>query len=181
MLLEYPDPDRCVVDAVGEPGHRLFVIQVSQGDALTSVAVEKEQVRTLGRRIGEILDQLQELGQIEAPVAVPVDSGPLDAPIELEFRVGAIGLAWDQRRGAVQLELFSVDLGEGNEEEEGEEDDRNVLVQIWLHPRRARAFSERARRVVASGRTICPFCGQPIDAGGHICPRSNGYRAPLFR
>ena len=180
MLLEYPDPDRCVVDAVGEPGHRLFVIQVSQGDALTSVAVEKEQVRTLGRRIGEILDQLQELGQIEVPPDGPVDSGPLDAPLEFEFRVGAIGLAWDQRRGAIQLELFSVDLGEGDQGDEDEED-RNVLIQIWLHPRRARAFSERAQRVVASGRAVCPFCGQPIDAGGHICPRANGYRAPLFQ
>jgi len=25
----------------------------------------------------------------------------------------------------------------------------------------------------------CPFCGRPIDADGHICPRANGYRRHL--
>lgn len=174
MLLEFPNPDRCVVGTIGEPGNRLFVIQVAQGNDLTSVAAEKEQVRTLGRRIGEILDQLQALDEISLPDDLPIEMGPLDAPMEIEFRVGAIGLAWDERRNAIQLELFSVDLGER------EGDDHNVLVQIWLSPTKARKFSERAERVVASGRPACPFCGQPIEAGGHICPRSNGYRGPLF-
>jgi hypothetical protein len=30
--------------------------------------------------------------------------------------------------------------------------------------------------VVAAGRPPCPFCGGPLDAGGHVCPRANGYR-----
>jgi hypothetical protein len=29
---------------------------------------------------------------------------------------------------------------------------------------------------VAAGRPPCPFCLQPLDPGGHICPRANGYR-----
>lgn len=174
MLLEFPHPDRCVVGTIGEPGNRLFIIQVTQGSSLTSVAAEKQQVLTLGRRIGEILDQLESLGQARPTGDVPVDMGPLDAPLEIEFRVGAIGLAWDAQRRAIQLELFSVDLGE----QEG--DEHNVLVQVWLRPRMAREFSLRSERVVASGRPACPFCGQAIEPGGHICPRSNGYRGPLF-
>lgn len=174
MLLEFPDPDRCIVGTVGEPGNRLFVIQMSQGSSLTSLAVEKEQVQSLGRRIGTILDQLQSLGQADAELEAPTDMGPLDAPLEIEFRIGAIGLAWDGNRRAIQLELYSVDLGE----QEG--DDHNVLVQIWLSPRMAREFSLRAERIVASGRPTCPFCSQPLEPGGHICPRANGYRAPLF-
>lgn len=176
MLLEFPHPDRCVVGTIGEPGNRLFIIQVSQGGTLVAVAVEKQQVQMLGRRIGEILDQLQSLGRTDAEGEEPTDLGPLDAPLEVEFRVGAIGLAWDAERGAIQLELFSVDLGE----EAPDDDSHNVLVQIWLTPRLAREFSLRAEVIVASGRPACPFCSQPIEPGGHICPRSNGYRGPLF-
>ena len=33
-----------------------------------------------------------------------------------------------------------------------------------------------ARRVDSAGRPPCPLCGLPLDAGGHICPRQNGYR-----
>ena len=175
MLLEFPRPDRCIVGTIGEPGNRLFIIQVSQGAALSSVAIEKQQVQVLGRRMGEILDQLDSLGQTDGGQSVAKDMGPLDAPLDVEFRVGAIGLAWDAGRSAIQLELFSTDLGEEKENEDG-----NVLMQIWLTPRMAREFSLRTEQIVSSGRPACPFCAQPIDAGGHICPRSNGYRADLF-
>lgn len=177
MLLEFPRPDRCIVGTIGEPGNRLFIIQVSQGASLASVAIEKQQVQVLGRRMGEILDQLESLGQSDGGLTAPNDMGPLDAPMDVEFRVGAIGLAWDSGRSAIQLELFSMDLGE---EKDDDDDDGNVLMQIWLSPRMAREFALRTERIVSSGRPACPFCAQPIDAGGHICPRSNGYRTDLF-
>ena len=176
MLLEYPNPDRCVVGTLGQPGNRLFVIQVSRGSSLTSVAVEKQQVQVLGRRIGEIIDQLEALGaSIDGPDWV-TDMGPLDAPVDIVFRAGAIGLAFDPQRNAVQLELFSSEVSEAG----GSEDDDTLLVQIWLTPRQAREFAKRSEYIVASGRPACPYCGQPLEITGHICPRSNGYRHPLF-
>ncbi len=175
MLLEFPHPNRCVVGTVGEPGNRLFIIQVSQGNALASVAVEKQQVQVLARRIRAILEQLEGLGQAAVSKVQVRDRGPLDAPIEVEFRVGAIGLAWDSGRQAIQLELFSMQLGEESD------DDANVLLQLWLTPRRAMEFALRGEEVAAAGRPACPLCAQPLDAGGHICPRSNGYRGPLFQ
>ena len=44
----------------------------------------------------------------------------------------------------------------------------------------ARDFVARAQALVAAGRPPCPFCLQPLDPHGHICPRANGYRRPLF-
>ena len=44
----------------------------------------------------------------------------------------------------------------------------------------ARDFVARAQALVAAGRPPCPFCLQPLDPSGHICPRANGYRRPLF-
>ncbi len=49
------------------------------------------------------------------------------------------------------------------------------LVRVRLTPLAARAFVERSLRTVAAGRPPCPFCGQPLEATGHICPRKNGY------
>ena len=45
----------------------------------------------------------------------------------------------------------------------------------------ARDFVARAQALVAAGRPPCPFCLQPLDPNGHVCPRANGYRRPLFR
>ena len=43
-----------------------------------------------------------------------------------------------------------------------------------------RQFVARCNVIVASGRQYCPYCSQQIlSAGGHLCPRSNGYRRPL--
>lgn len=174
MLLEFSRPDRCIVGTLGEPGNRLFIVQVAQGSALASVAVEKQQVQVLATRMLDIVDQLEDLGRDVGSPDVPIDRGPLDQPIRVEFRVGAIGLAWDGQRGTMQIELFSMELGEQGHDED------NVMLQIWLTPQRARGFALRAQEVVAAGRSACPLCSQPLDAGGHICPRANGYRGPLF-
>lgn len=176
MLLEFSHPDRCVVGTVGEPGKRLFIIQVAQGNSLASVAVEKQQVQVLARRVSAILEQLEDLGHVSVSQVRVVDRGPLDVPIDIEFRAGAIGLAWDGERQAVQLELYSMGLGESDDDD----DEANVLLQVWLTPRRAYEFALRSEEVVAAGRPTCPVCTQPLDAGGHICPRANGYRGPLF-
>ncbi|NLE96423.1 MAG: DUF3090 domain-containing protein [Propionibacterium sp.] len=171
MIMEFRFPDRCVVGTIGEPGRRLFLIQASQGASIVAVAVEKEQAQLLGRRITEILDQLSELGEFIPPVHEPRDMGPLDAPVKVDFRAGAIGLAWDAGRGAVQIELFPV---------EEDVEDGGKLVQIWLSPTKAREFSARTEAVAASGRPTCPVCAQPLGPEGHICPRANGYRRRLL-
>ena len=81
--------------------------------------------------------------------------------------------------------IEAIAVGEGDEEDEDEddeEDDDEALtadrdrLRVRLTPQEARAFIERARKVVASGRPPCPLCGQPLDAEGHLCPRHNGYR-----
>lgn len=171
MLMEFDRPDRCVVGTIGQPGNRLFLIQVAQGSRLAAVALEKQQARLLGVRVGEVLDRLAELGHDVPEAGASADMGPLDAPVTVAFRAAAIGLAWDQERGRLVLELFS---------EEADESGESSLLQVLLTPSMAREFASRAELVVASGRPACPACGQPVDPEGHICPRSNGYRGPLF-
>ncbi len=54
------------------------------------------------------------------------------------------------------------------------------MIVVKITAAYARDFVARANALVAAGRPPCPFCLQPIDAEGHICPRANGYRRPLF-
>jgi uncharacterized repeat protein (TIGR03847 family) len=52
-------------------------------------------------------------------------------------------------------------------------DDSDVM-SVRIGPADARAFVARTVRVLASGRPPCPFCGEPLDPQGHLCPRRNG-------
>jgi len=171
MMYEFPHPDRVVVGALGPVGERSFVIQIRQGEHLVAVGVQREAALSIARRIDSLLQEATALGWLGEPPEIEPELGPLDAPVNVLFNVGAIGWALDTRRGAIQLEFYPDD-----------QDVQEVaaIVQVWLYPRVAKQFAARARIIVATADPSCPFCSQPVHAAGHICPRSNGYRAPLF-
>jgi uncharacterized repeat protein (TIGR03847 family) len=102
-------------------------------------------------------------------------------------------IAWDPSIERIVIELFSnVDGDEETTEAEAEpapaataeaemdeiEADEVFVVKITASS--AREFVARAQALISAGRPACPFCLQPIDPQGHICPRANGYRRPLF-
>jgi len=120
---------------------------------------------------------------VPIPALTPVDQldlDPLEAPVDEEFRVGSMSLEWDDDDQRFVLEAFAV-----VPETEASEDDLEALdsdedgpdkLRVVLTGAAARQFAERAERVVAAGRPPCPFCNQPLDPDGHICPRQNGHR-----
>ncbi|GAB3924842.1 hypothetical protein GCM10011575_04350 [Microlunatus endophyticus] len=192
LVHRYDSPDRFVAGTVGQPGERTFFLQAREGNRITSVVVEKQQVLVLAEHLERVLDEIlrRSSGQVEVPPPVnrAADNSPLDAPITEEFRVGTMTIAWDPAVNRVVIELFSnVDQADETEDEpdespasgEGEVDADEVIV-VKISPAYARDFIARAQALVAAGRPACPFCLQPIDADGHICPRANGYRRPLF-
>jgi uncharacterized repeat protein (TIGR03847 family) len=181
----FDPPERFVVGTVGEPGQRTFFLQARAGTRLTSVALEKEQVVALAERVDEMLDEIvrTSAGDSPVPAVSPVemdDSEPLEQPIEEEFRVGTMTLAWDNSAEQVVLEIFStessVEEDEQGESQDDPEDEATEVLEVHLSAASARAFAKRAGSVVAAGRPSCPFCGNPLDPQGHICPRANGFR-----
>ena len=46
-------------------------------------------------------------------------------------------------------------------------------------PSRRGSSRPRSNRVISAGRPPCPLCDEPLDPEGHICVRTNGYRAEL--
>ena len=182
QVFDFAVPDRFVVGTVGMPGERTFFLQARQANLLTSVALEKAQVAALSERVDQLLDEAMgsrsEEGEIPAEASeLLADSQPLDAPIVEEFRVGAMALGWDEASRRVVIEAHAVTEEDeevpdiGDDAEEGPD-----TLRVWMTPSHARAFAERARQVVSAGRPPCPFCSQPLDPDGHVCPRSNGYR-----
>jgi uncharacterized repeat protein (TIGR03847 family) len=183
QVFDYDPPDRFVAGTVGEPGSRTFFLQARTGTRVTSVALEKAQVSVLAERVEELLDEVLRVsgGSAPVPAVAPVDAednNPLDAPIEEEFRVGAMSLAWDPDAGRVVVECFAegVSVEEDEDDEEEAEELEGAVLRVSITGAAARAFTKRALAVVAAGRPPCPFCNGPLDASGHICPRANGYR-----
>ncbi|MFC4109201.1 DUF3090 domain-containing protein [Micromonospora zhanjiangensis] len=186
----FEPPERFVAGTVGPPGERTFFLQARGGGRLVSVALEKVQVSLLAEKLEELLTEASRRFGVELPesVAAGSDNEPLDTPVEEEFRVGTLGLAFDVDTATVVIEAIEAGETESEseaeltgvaeeveDEDEDEPDEDLDRLRVRLTPQAAREFIERARRVVAAGRPPCPLCGQPLDPAGHLCPRHNGY------
>jgi uncharacterized repeat protein (TIGR03847 family) len=202
VVHNFERPDRFVAGTVGEPGQRTFFLQAREGERITSVALEKQQVSVLAERVDLLLDEAlrRSGGDSAIPAVAPVGTGdqePLDLPIVEEFRVGTITLSWDSDERRVVIELFPVtdetvvlpsfdedDSDEGDDGDMAEDVEVEIEVEVEasevlvvkLEPAYARGFVRRALSVVSAGRAPCQFCGNPIDPDGHLCPRANGFR-----
>ena len=175
----FDPPDRFVAGTVGQPGDRTFYLQASGDGRTVSVALEKLQVSVLAQRLEELLEEVRRRGAGDVPAVAPKeleDTAPLDAPVEEEFRVGTMGLAWDGEGEVVVIEALAPTEGEDEVEPLSDADDGPDTLRVRITAEAARAFVVRAQRVVAAGRPPCPLCALPLDPEGHICPRQNGHR-----
>jgi len=173
------DPvERFVVGTVGVPGERTFFIQARTGSRMISVSLEKAQVAAIADRIIQILREIRQSEPLTTFDRVRLDDNPLETPIDEEFRVGVIGLAYLSDRRLIEIDMQAIAESEIEEDELLEIDtssDQDIL-RVVISLGYAESFAKRANSVIAAGRTPCPFCGGPIDLKGHLCPRANGYR-----
>lgn len=184
VIHTYDPPERFVAGTVGEPGQRTFFLQARSGSRVTSVALEKQQVLVLATRIDELLDEVMNTGATgTVPAVAPLDledADPLEQPIDEEFRAGTMTLSWDTADERIVVEVFPFTeesvVSPDQPEEEIEEPEPEEMLVVRLPAGLARAFSKRAQAVVAAGRQPCPFCGNPLDPEGHLCPRANGFK-----
>ena len=186
----YDPPDRFIAGTVGLPGRRTFYLQASASGRTTSVALEKAQVEALAERIDELLDEVvrRSGGNAPVPAVAPAeldDTEPLETPVDEEFRVGTMALAWDgdgermvvEAQAVVELEADSdEDLADAEERLLQDDENGPPMLRVRLEGTMARSFAKRALEVVNAGRPPCPLCSLPLDPEGHVCPRQNGYR-----
>lgn len=187
LIHGFDPPERFVAGTVGEPGQRTFFLQARKGARLVSISLEKQQVQVLAERLDEMLDEVMNSTSDGPEVVVPgvaplglEDNAPLEQPIEEEFRAGTMTLSWDNDTQRVVVEIYPFteaavvapdQVGEDLEEPEPDE-----IFLVRLPAGAARAFVQRAERVIEAGRPDCPFCGSPMDPQGHLCVRANGFK-----
>jgi uncharacterized repeat protein (TIGR03847 family) len=145
QLHVFDRPRRFVTGTVGTPGDRTFYLQAVDGNRIVSVALEKQQVMVLADRLEQLLDDVVSGDER----AVNTDAAALEQPVDEEFRVNAMGLAWDGDSGLIVIEA------------QAPAEDLETAQET---------------RVVAAGRPPCPLCSLPLNPEGHVCPRHNGYR-----
>jgi uncharacterized repeat protein (TIGR03847 family) len=185
-IIDLEAPDRFATGTIGEPGERTFFLQAIQADQVTTVLLEKEQVAALADRVLAVIDEIERRGlaAIDAGPAGMPDDRPLVQPLQEEFRVGTMVIAWDEDVDQVVVEARSMtfDAGAGDVAmREGEEIDEDEIpdeapigpdvLRVHLTPFMAQQFARRANRVVAGGRLTCPYCGAVLEPSGHFCQR----------
>ena len=110
LVHRYDAPERFVAGTVGQPGERAFFLQAREGNRITSVACEKQQVSVLAEHLDRVLNEVlrRGAGEVNVPPASTAarDVDPLDAPITEEFRVGTMTIAWDPSIDRIVIELF---------------------------------------------------------------------------
>lgn len=171
-----------VADAVGQPGRRTFFLQARQGRRTASLILEKQQVAALASSVLQLLDELQTQHPELEPAEATGHSPRLVEPIDPAFRVGQLGLGYDEERDlmvVVAQAMPTRDEGEDEEESPVAVMDDLPRARFFATRSQMRALSEKALAAVEAGRPDCPLCGRPIDAAGHFCPRANGHAFPL--
>lgn len=158
---------RVTAGAVGEPGHRTFYLQGRQGTTLVSLLTEKDQVTSLGQGITDLLTRLGE--RPDAATNVSEYDLALEQPVEPLFRIGQLGLGYDQESDLLVIVAYAVPTEENAETVD--------VVRFWGTRDQMRGLAQHVGQVAAAGRPICVLCGRPIDPEGHFCPRRNGHGA----
>ena len=178
-VISYDTPDRFIAGTVGQPGARAFFLQARAGRRVTSVSLEKFQVTLLAERLEELLDEGLRLsgGTAPVPATTPValaDEEPLDQPVEEEFRVGSMALAWDPEDERIVIEAQEVTEEDDTAPEIGDEDPALAVLRVRITAGQARAFAERALKDRGSGPPAVPAVRASTGRARHVCPGRTG-------
>src|SRR5919112_507781 len=124
QVFAFEPPERFVAGTVGPPGERTFYLQARGGGRMVSVVLEKVQVSLLAEKLEELLAEAHQRFALELPPANvnPPDNEPLETPVDEEFRVGTLGLAFDVETTTVVIEAIEAGEGDADAELAADED-----------------------------------------------------------
>lgn len=163
--------ERITSGAVGPPGKRVFYLQAKKADEIVTVIVEKEQLQSLAAGVEKFYQDLGErFPELETPEGDYDEEGMrLAKPLDPVFRVGQIGLGYDELTDEMILVAREI------QPEDAEPEDAKV-VRVWCSRAQMLKLCNWSVELTSRGREICGNCGLPIDPEGHFCPKSNGHK-----
>ena len=177
-------PETFTADYVGQPGERTFYLQATTTSGTRSYLVEKQQVLVLAERLKEMLLAIDSEDTVVSAQPARDPSMRLVAPVEPEWRVGTMGIAYEEETDRIVLacEPIEESTDPDSEDEALEQVLADVLganpdgVRFFLRRDQVRSFVLHSTAVVAEGRPTCQLCGLPMDPDGHFCPATNGHK-----
>lgn len=162
---------RITTHALGEPGKRVFYLQGRSDDLMLTLIIEKQQIQSLAVGVEQFLQDLDkrypELA--EASDNFTENEMELETPLDPAFRVGQIGLGYDEDTDLMVLVAREIQ----NEEDD---DDTEDVARFWCTRSQLRSMCQWGLELASRGRPICGNCSQPIDPKGHFCPKRNGHK-----
>lgn len=164
---------RLTTGAIGPPGKRVFYLQARDADQLVTLIIEKQQVQLLAAKVEEFLAELDErLPDLpKASFEYEEEDMALEQPIDPAFRIGFLGLGYDDEDDLLVLVAREIETSEGDDD-----DQISSVARFWCTRSQLLTMCHWGIEVASRGRPICGNCGEPIDPEGHFCPKSNGHK-----
>ncbi len=170
---EFREVTHFTAGAIGDPGERIFYLQIGDDSTTVTVKLEKQQVKALAQFLKGVLDDLPS-------ISTPASSTPLISPTIPEWTVGQIAVGVDEADSEVVLVIGELVTEDDDDDElDLEEDilmideDEGAKVRAHIGVDHAASFIVTSDELMNRGRPPCRLCGQPLDPAGHACPRLN--------
>jgi len=161
------------VDAIGQPGERVFYLQGKNADQVITLLVEKFQIQTLALAIENLMTELKSKmpDLLDASPDYDEDEMTLSPPLEPLFRVGELSLGYDPEQDFMVLiaKEIPIDLTENEEEPINE-------VRFWCTRSQLWALGRWGIELASRGRPVWPSTGEPILPPGEFSPKNNGHK-----
>jgi uncharacterized repeat protein (TIGR03847 family) len=159
------------VDALGQPGKRVFYLHGWQQQRTVTLILEKIQVQSLAVGVEQFLAEIQmkfpDLSDASADYSE--ERMRILPPVDPLFRVGELGLGYEGETDMVVLVAREIQAEDDEEAETG-------VVRFWCTRSQIRALARWGVEVASRGRPLCPQCGEPMNPEGHFCPKRNGHK-----
>jgi len=162
--------DSITADAFGKPGERVFFLQATSENQVYTLLVEKIQLQSLATGLEEFFNDLTRSHPDLSPQASSYqeESMHIQGPLDPLFRIGDMGIAYDEGEDRVILMAREILSGEQRPEEVS-------VIRFWCTRDQISRLGLWSAELASRGRQICPLCGQPMDPEGHLCPKKNGH------
>jgi len=161
------------VDAIGQPGERVFYLQGRSPDQEITLLIEKFQIQTLALAVENLMSELREKAP-DLPEASPdykEENMILEPPLDPLFRVGELSLGYDPGEDLLILIAKEVaidpSVGEGDEASE---------IRFWCTRSQLWALGRWSIELASRGRPVWPSTGEPILPPGEFSPKNNGHK-----
>jgi uncharacterized repeat protein (TIGR03847 family) len=161
------------VDAIGQPGDRVFYLQGRSDEQVITLLVEKFQIQTLALALENLMVELHEKSPDldEASPEYVEEEMTLDLPLDPLFRVGELSLGYEPEQDLLILIAREIPLDNPDADE-----DSLSEVRFWCTRSQLWAMGRWGIELASRGRPVWPSSGEPILPPGEFSPKNNGHK-----